>query len=89
MRSGIGAACPFTRLLALREEAFDFFVPVLLFELLAEAVVLVDTFVSVFFALDLCAVLLPPLCAAALDGITPPTAIVAATKPIQVALLNE
>ena len=73
------------------DEAFDRFVPVLpALELLSdELVVLVETFVGDFFALDFCALLLLPLCAAAVDGTTPPTAIAAATKPIQVALLNK
>jgi hypothetical protein len=91
MRSGIGAACPFTFLL-FREAAF-FFVPVLLAD---ELVVVVETFVAVLFALDFDAVvfaeelgLLLPLCAALVDGIVPPTAMAAATKPIQVALLNK
>ena len=75
-----------------REEALDFFVPVLLpLAFLAEVVVVVETFAGDFLVLELWAVplLALPLCAAAVDGITPPTAIAAATKPIQVALLNQ
>jgi hypothetical protein len=83
----MGAACPLTRLLALR---VDFLVPVLLvFELFVVELVFVETLVGDFLVLDLCVVVLLPLCAVAADEAIPLTAIAAVAKPISVALLNE
>src|SRR5271170_7541683 len=86
MRSGVGAAWPFTRF-PFREETLvactDFFVPVLLVDG-DEVVLAIEALAVGFLVVDLCAVSL--LCAEAANEILPPTAIAVAISPITVAL---